>query len=74
MQVLPEEAHAVEASLNTIPGVTSYGIHEEAYIVAVVESHTAALEDLIKKVEGMEGVLAAYLTSLTTEDEESETA
>lgn len=70
VQTLPEQTRSVEAALTKMPGVRSYGIHEGAYIVAVAESETARLEALVERMQELEGVLAVYLTSVTTEDEE----
>ncbi len=72
VHTLPENTKIIEQALVKIEGLTSYGIHDESYIVAVAESKVNAIESLMENVQKIEGVLAIYLTSLTTEDELTE--
>ena len=67
----PEHCATVEQQVSAMPEMTTYGIHQEWYIVAVAEAPSAEIEDLLAKVHRLDGVLTCYVTSLTTEDEEN---
>jgi len=49
--------------------MTTYGIHEEQYIVTVAEFPSEFMEDEVEKLKDMEGVLTIYTTYVTIEDE-----
>lgn len=72
IHMLPENVDAVQNIIATMPELTSYGVHEHSHLVVVAEAHSSKIEALLNKVQGLEGVLAAYLTSLTLEDETTE--
>ncbi|MDR2800882.1 MAG: chaperone NapD [Desulfovibrio sp.] len=59
----------IEAALAEIPGISTYGIHRECYIVAVAEAPGNSMETLLSGIHGMDGVLTVYVTSMTVEDE-----
>lgn len=65
----PGEGSAVEAGVAALPGMTTYGIHQDCYVVAVLEAPRDDLERAMDRVRGLESVLACYVTSLTVEDE-----
>lgn len=65
----PEDSAEIERRIGSIPEITTYGIHQESYIVAVAEAPGDAMEAILGTVQAVEGVLAAYVTSLTVEDE-----
>lgn len=69
VHMLPEETRRTEAALDLMPEITTYGIHQEVYIVAVAEAPHKEMERLIERVQALEGVLACYVTSLSLEDE-----
>jgi len=66
---LADELAAVEPQVSAMEECTTYGIHEGAYVVAVVESPSDVIEKVVKKIGRIEGVLTVYTTYLTIEDE-----
>ncbi len=66
---LTDNLTAVEAQVQTMEEITTYGVHDDAYVVAVVESPSDLIELVTKKIEKIEGVLTIYTTYLTIEDE-----
>lgn len=69
---LAAEAADVEARLAAVPGLTTYGIHKEHYIVVVADGPSAEMEALVDSVKLVEGVITVYITSYTMEDEMEE--
>lgn len=63
------EAADVEKRLATVPGLTTYGIHKENYIVAVADCPSAEMEALMERAKLLEGVITIYVTSFSMEDE-----
>lgn len=70
--VTAEAAPTVEDALAAVPELTTYGIHKDCYVVAVADAPSTEMEALINYVKTIDGVLAVYVTSYTTEDEEEE--
>lgn len=68
----PEACAEVERRVAAMPEMTTYGRHHGCYVVAVAEAPSAELEAALATVEGLDGVIKCYVTSLTTEDEEDE--
>jgi nitrate reductase NapAB chaperone NapD len=66
---LQDDLQDVEQQMNSMEEMTTYGIHEDQYVVAVVESPSDVIEKVVKKVGRMDGVLSIYTTYLTIEDE-----
>ena len=66
---LKDELADVEQQVSSMEELTTYGIHEEAYLVAVVESPSDVIEKVMKRINKIEGVLTVYTTYLTIEDE-----
>ena len=69
VHALPQESKKVEASLKNLPELTTYGIHQDDYIVAVAEAAHQDMEGVLERVQALEGVLTCYVTSLSMEDE-----
>jgi nitrate reductase NapAB chaperone NapD len=67
----PGAAVGVEALVSAMPEMTTYGIHQDDYIVAVAEAPSADMEGLLGRVHALDNVIACYVTSLTVEDEEN---
>jgi len=59
----------VESQVQTMEEITTYGVHDDAYVVAVVESPSDQIEKVVKGIERLDGVLTIYTTYLTIEDE-----
>ena len=69
---LSSQAQATEKALAAMPGLTTYGVHKDTYVVTVAEAPSEEMEALIDRVKTIEGVLAVYVTSFTREDEEED--
>lgn len=59
----------VEAKVKAMPDMTTYGIHEDQYVVVVAEVPSDQLEKAVGKIDEIDGVLTVYTTYLTIEDE-----
>lgn len=66
---LNDKLENVERQVSSMEELTTYGIHQEAYVVAVVESPSDRLEKVVKRIGELDGVLTVYTTYLTIEDE-----
>ncbi len=66
---LSDTLTAVEVQVKTMEELTTYGVHDGAYVVAVVESPSDQIERVIKRIQKIDGVLTVYTTYLTIEDE-----
>lgn len=69
VHTLAEDSAEVENSLKAWPELTTYGVHQECYVVAVAEAPQEALEGILDEVKQLPGVLTCYVTSMSTEDE-----
>ncbi len=69
VHTLKEECGRVEKGIAAMPEMTTYGIHQDCFIVAVAEAPKEELERCFARVHELDGVLATYVTSMTTEDE-----
>ncbi|MDR2124035.1 MAG: chaperone NapD [Desulfovibrio sp.] len=69
LQTLPEDSGRVETEAGSFPEITTYGVHHGCYVVAVAEAPGLAMEELLTRVQSVDGVLAAYVASMTVEDE-----
>ena len=72
VHVLKEDVELVEARVQQMPEMTTYGIHEEQYVVVVCETVSDQIEKVLDRVKELEGVLTIYTTYLTIEDEMDE--
>ena len=70
VHTLPEACEQVERQVADMPEMTTYGVHQDCYVVAVAEAPSAELEEALGRVRRFDGVLNCYVTSLTTEDEQ----
>jgi len=66
---LKDDLDVVEQQVSSMEELTTYGIHEDAYVVAVVETPSDAIARVVKKIGSLDGVLTVYTTYLTIEDE-----
>ena len=69
VHTLPEYVVAVEATVKSMSEMTTYGIHEDQYVVVVVEADADHMEKTVEKINAIDGVLTIYTTYLTIEDE-----
>ena len=70
VHTLPEESAKVEAALKCMPCLSTCGVHQDAYVVAVAEAKATEMEGILENVRQIDGVLTCYVTSMSTEDEE----
>jgi nitrate reductase NapAB chaperone NapD len=69
VHALPDKILEVESRINTMSGMTTYGIHQDQYLVVVAEAPGKQMEKVVEPIEAMDGVLTLYTTYLTIEDE-----
>ncbi len=66
---LTKDIHNVEKALAQLKDMTTYGIHQDQYVVVVVEAPSDKIEKVVGQIDNIEGVLSVYTTYLTVEDE-----
>jgi len=69
VHTLAEHVEIVERRIGSMPEMTTYGCHQDQYVVVVAEAPSDRLESTVERLENIEGVLAIYTTSVTVEDE-----
>jgi len=69
IHTLDENVREVEAAVNEMPAITTYGIHQDHFIVSVAEVQADELEKIMNTIKELDGVLTIYTTYLTIEDE-----
>jgi nitrate reductase NapAB chaperone NapD len=67
--VLEARSAAVESALGAMPELSTYGVHQGNYVVAVAEAPYREMDALLARVRGLDGVLAVYMTSCDFQDE-----
>ncbi len=72
VHVLKENVETVEQTVSQMEEMTTYGIHEDQYVVVVCETVSDQIELVMDKVKQLKGVLTVYTTYLTIEDEMDE--
>jgi len=72
VHALKEDVAAVEKSINVMPEMTTYGIHQGQYVVVVAEAMSDKIEAVVEQVKQLDGALTIYTTYLTIEDEMDE--
>ncbi len=69
VHALKKDVVSVEKAVSLISEMTSYGVHQDQYVVVVVEAPSDKLEKVVEKLDNIDGVIAVYTTYLTVEDE-----
>ena len=69
VHTLKENLEDVERQIRSMPEMTTYGIHQDQYIVVVVEAPSDQMEKKVERIKEVEGVLTIYTTYVTIEDE-----
>lgn len=59
----------LERQIGAMPEMTTYGIHQDRYVVVVAEAPGDRMEKTVEKIEDLDGVLTIYTTYVTVEDE-----
>ncbi len=70
VHTLPKKIEVVEKKIMEMDAMTSYGIHNDEFIVVVAELHSNNMENEVGKINEIEGVLTIYTTYVTIEDEQ----
>jgi nitrate reductase NapAB chaperone NapD len=69
IHTLDEDVQEVEAKVKKMPEITTYGIHQDHFIVTVAEVPADDVEKTMNRIKELDGVLTTYTTYLTIEDE-----
>ena len=69
IHTLDADVREVEAKVKKMPEITTYGIHQDHFIVTVAEVPADDVEKTMNKIKELDGVLTIYTTYLTIEDE-----
>ena len=72
IHTLKADLARVEGEIRNMAAMTTYGCHQEQYVVVVAEAPTDGLASEVKKIEAIDGVLTIYTTYVTVEDEMGE--
>ncbi len=73
IHTLKEDLEDIERQIISMPEMTTYGIHQDQYIVVVAEAPSDQMEKKVDRINDLEGVLTIYTTYVTLEDELPET-
>ena len=69
VHTLGEHLGGVEERIKGMPEMTTYGTHQEQYVVVVAEAPSDEMEKKVDIIKEFEGVLTIYTTYVTVEDE-----
>jgi len=69
VHTLKEDLEAVERHIKSMAEMTTYGIHQDQYVVVVAEAPSDQMEKKVDGIKELEGVLTIYTTYVTLEDE-----
>ena len=69
VHTLGEHLEDVEKQIKVMPEMTTYGRHQDQYIVVVAEAPSDQMEQRVDIIKELEGVLTIYTTYVTIEDE-----
>ena len=69
IHTLDEDVQEVEAKVKKMPEITTYGVHQDHFIVTVAEVPADDVEKTMNRIKELDGVLTTYTTYLTIEDE-----
>ncbi len=73
VHTLKESLAEIEDRIEMMPEMTPYGCHQDQYIVVVAEAPANQMEETVKQIEKIDGVLTIYTTYVTVEDEVNST-
>ena len=69
VHTLTEDLTRIESEIQKMPAMTTYGIHQDQYVVVVADVPSDRMEAEVKRIEDIDGVLTIYTTYVTVEDE-----
>lgn len=59
----------IQSEIDGMEEMTTYGCHQDQYIVVVAEAPSGQLEKTVDRIKVIDGVLTIYTTYVTLEDE-----
>ena len=62
VHTLKENVEDIRTQISAMPEMTTYGVHEEQYIVTVAEIPSELMEDEVEKLRDIDGVLTVMLS------------
>lgn len=71
VHTLREDAPDIERQITGMPAMSSYGIHNDEFIVVVADVPSGQMEAEVDRIKEIDGVLSIYTTYVTLEDEVS---
>ena len=72
VHALQDDLERIEQVVSRMEGMTTYGIHNNQYIVVVAEAPSEKIDDEVGIIKELDGVLTLYATYMTVEDEMDE--
>jgi nitrate reductase NapAB chaperone NapD len=69
VHALKGELQKVEAQIRAMPEMTTYGCHQDQFVVVVADAAAEQMEKAVDRIHAIRGVLAVYTTYVTIEDE-----
>ncbi len=69
VQAKKSELDEVETRLRSLPELTIYGAHQDQFIVVVAEAPAGQMEDVVERINRLDGVITTYTAYVTVEDE-----
>jgi len=72
VHALQDDLERIEQVVSRMDGMTTYGIHNDQYIVVVAEAPSEKIDDEVGIIKELDGVLTIYATYMTVEDEMDE--
>jgi len=69
VHTLKEDLKRIEAEIRNMSEMTTYGCHQDQFIVVVAEAPADRMEKTVDRISAIDGVLTVYTTYVTVEDE-----
>ena len=69
VMALPGQAEPVSRALAALPGADVPGLGQEDQMAVVLEAPSSQLSERLEQIQGLEGVLSAFVTYVNIEDE-----
>jgi nitrate reductase NapAB chaperone NapD len=69
VNTLKADLQKAEAEIRAMPEMTTYGCHQDQYVVVVADAPSDQMERAVDRIHAIHGVLTVYTTYVTIEDE-----
>ncbi len=69
VHALKDDLEGIQLKIDAMEEMTTYGCHQDQYIVVVAEAPSGRLEKTVDRIKAIDGVLTIYTTYVTLEDE-----